>query len=62
MDSSKDSSEETRSFIMDIVDIGRFQENFQQLLKICIVILINISITLKALNILVGTTVFNLRP
>lgn len=60
MDSFKDSSEETRSFIMDIVDIGRFQENFQ--LKICIVILINISITFKALNILVGTTVFNLRP
>ena len=60
MDSFKDSSEETRSFIMGIVDIGRFQENFQ--LKICIVILINISITLKALNILVGTTVFNLRP
>jgi len=60
MDSIKDSSEETRSFIMDIVDIGRFQENFQ--LKSCIVILINISITLKALNILVGTTVFNLRP
>lgn len=60
MDSFKDSSEETRSFIRDIVDIGRFQENFQ--LKICIVILINISITLKALNILVGTTVFNLRP
>lgn len=60
MDSFKDSSEETRSFIMDIVDIGRFQENFQE--KICIVILINISITLKALNILVGTTVFNLRP
>lgn len=60
MDSFKDSSEETRSFIMDIVDIGRFQENFQE--KICIVILSNISITLKALNILVGTTVFNLRP
>ena len=60
MDLFKDSSEETRSFIMDIVDIGRFQENFQE--KICIVILINISITLKALNILVGTTVFNLRP